>query len=222
MTWAYCLRLEGAIFPYLGKTVRRLGWGLLLLPWISSLGIPVARSQAITPAPDGTGTLVTPSGNQFLITGGQRSSEGGNLFHSFTDFGLSQNQVATFLSNPQIQNILARVSGGNPSVINGLLQVAGGNSNLFLMNPAGIVFGSSASLNVPAAFTATTANGISLGSNWFSAIGANDYANLIGSPAAFAFTMAQPGAIANFGNLSVGTGQNLMLLGGSVLNSCPG
>jgi large exoprotein involved in heme utilization and adhesion len=31
------------------------------------------------------------------------------------------------------------------------------------MNPAGIVFGQNASLNVPAAFTATTANGISIG-----------------------------------------------------------
>jgi hypothetical protein len=39
--------------------------------------------------------------------------------------------------------------GGDASYINGLIQVIGGNSNLFLMNPAGIVFGSNAQLNVP-------------------------------------------------------------------------
>ncbi len=67
----------------------------------------------------------------------------------------------------KIKNILARVTGGDASLINGLIQVSGGNSNLFLMNPAGIVFGANASLNVPAAFTATTATGIGIDSNWF-------------------------------------------------------
>jgi hypothetical protein len=47
-------------------------------------------------------------------------------------------------------------------VINGLIQVTEGKSNLFLMNPAGMIFGPNASLNVPASFTATTANGIGL------------------------------------------------------------
>ncbi|HBL10146.1 MAG TPA: hypothetical protein DD379_01680, partial [Cyanobacteria bacterium UBA11162] len=41
-----------------------------------------------------------------------------------------------FLSQPGIENILARISGGNASLINGLIEVTGGNSNLFLMNPA--------------------------------------------------------------------------------------
>jgi large exoprotein involved in heme utilization and adhesion len=51
------------------------------------------------------------------------------------------------------------------------------------MNPAGIIFGSSASLNVPAAFTATTATGIGFGGNhWFNAVGDNDYRNFIGNP----------------------------------------
>ena len=88
--------------------------------------------------PNGAGTMVNPQGNQINITGGTQA--GGNLFHSFRDFNVNSAQVANFLSSPQIQNILARVNGGNPSLINGLLQVTGGNSNLFLMNPAGIVF----------------------------------------------------------------------------------
>ena len=101
----------------------------------------VRRAQPLTPAADGTNTVVTPNGNRYDISGGSLSPEGANLFHSFTEFGLSEGQTANFLSNPNIQNILGRITGGNPSLINGLIQVTGGNSNLFLMNPAGIIFG---------------------------------------------------------------------------------
>jgi filamentous hemagglutinin family protein len=166
---------------------------------------------------NGTGTAVTPDGNRFDIGGGIRS--GTNLFHSFQQFGLNQNQIANFLSKPDIQNILGRVVGGDPSVINGLIQVTGGQSNVFLMNPAGIIFGANASLNVPASFTATTATGIGFGNNWFNASGANNYAALVGTPNAFAFTTPQPGAIINAGNLTVPSGQSLTFLGGTVVNT---
>ncbi|UBF23968.1 filamentous hemagglutinin N-terminal domain-containing protein [Kovacikia minuta CCNUW1] len=164
-------------------------------------------------------TIVSPSGNQFNIGGGQLSGNGANLFHSFERFGLNQGQIANFLSNPQIQNILGRVVGGDPSVINGLIRVSGGNSNLFLVNPAGIVFGPNASLNVPASFMATTATGIGFGNHWLNAIGSADYTNLNGNPNAFAFAVNQPGAIVNAGNLAVGSGQSLALIGGTVLNT---
>jgi filamentous hemagglutinin family protein len=129
--------------------------------------------------------LSHPKGNRLDITGGQLSRDGANLFHSFNEFGLNAEQTANFLSNPSIQNILGRVTGGNASIINGLIQVTGGNSNLFLMNPAGIVFGRNASLNVPASFTATTATGIGFGNNWFNATGPNNYTTLVGTPNTF-------------------------------------
>jgi large exoprotein involved in heme utilization and adhesion len=88
------------------------------------------------------------------------------------------------------------------------------------MNPAGIVFGRGASLNVPASFTATTATAIGFdGNNWFNAFGKNNYQNLIGTPSIFAFDNAQPGSIVNGGNLAVGEEQNLTLLGGNVINT---
>ncbi|HEY9614932.1 CHAT domain-containing protein, partial [Allocoleopsis sp.] len=94
---------------------------------------------------------------------------------------------------------------------------------LYLMNPAGIVFGAGASLNVPASFTATTATGIGFGSppftRWFNAVGTNNYQSLIGTPTTFAFDNARPGSIVNAGNLAVGEGQSLTLLGGSVVNT---
>src|ERR687886_2213707 len=166
-------------------------------------------AQPITPAADGTGTLVTPDGNRFDIHGGTLSKDGENLFQSLQEFGLSNGQIANFLSNPSIRNILGRVVGGNPSIINGLIQVTGGNSNLFLMNPAGIIFGNNAQLNIPASFTATTATSIGFGeNNWFNTFGANNYQALIGTPNIFALDLAQPGSIINAGNLGVQPGQN--------------
>jgi filamentous hemagglutinin family protein len=194
------------------KQIIRLSIPLLILGL--SFASLDAHAQSITPSTDGTGTIVTPNGNQFDITGGTRSPDGANLFHSFSQFGLNQNQIANFLSNPTLQNILGRVNGGDVSVINGLIQVTGGNSNLFLINPAGIIFGDSARLNVPASFTATTASGIGFGTNWLNASGPNDYAALLGAPNAFAFT-SQPGAIVNTGNLTVGQG-NLSLFAGTI------
>jgi filamentous hemagglutinin family protein len=185
-----------------------------------TLGTVQASAQPITPATDGTGTVVTPNANQFNITGGSLSEDGRNLFQSFSQFGLNENEIANFLSNPSVQNILGRVTGGDASIINGLIQVTGGNSNLFLMNPSGIVFGANASLNVPADFTATTATGIGFGdSQWFNATGANNYTALVGTPNAFAFSGNQPGAIVNAGQLAVGQGQNLALLGGTVVST---
>src|SRR6476469_2211773 len=132
---------------------------------VQALTYALASAQSIAPAADGTGTTVTPTGNTININGGKLSRDRANLFHSFQKFGLNPGEIANFLSKPEIKNILGRVEGGDASIINGLIQVSGGNSNLFLMNPAGIVFGSSASLNVPASFTATTANAIGFGNN---------------------------------------------------------
>ncbi|HBL12274.1 MAG TPA: filamentous hemagglutinin, partial [Cyanobacteria bacterium UBA11162] len=180
----------------------------------------VVLAEPITRANDGTGTRVESRGNRFDIKGGSRSGDGRNLFHSFEKFGLSDGQIANFMSNPQIQNILGRVVGGDASIINGLIQVTGGNSNLYLMNPAGIVFGSQASLNVPADFIATTATGIGFDNNrLFNAFSSNDYQNLVGNPNQFAFGLAQPGAIVNAGNLAVPEGHNLSLIGGTTVNT---
>ncbi|MEG4951162.1 filamentous hemagglutinin N-terminal domain-containing protein, partial [Microcoleus sp. F8-C5] len=186
-----------------------------------------AEAQTIVPAADATGTTVTPAAqngtsgqpNRFDIEGGKLSSDRQNLFHSFTEFGLSENQIANFISNPNIRNILAGIGGGNPSIINGLIQVTGGNSNLFLINPSGIIFGNSASLNVPASFTATTATAIGFGSNSFNAVGSSTYTSLTGAPNSFTFGADRAGAIISTADLAVKSGQTLTLLGGTVVST---
>ncbi|HEY9833033.1 MAG TPA: CHAT domain-containing protein [Stenomitos sp.] len=192
---------------------------LAILPVWGAIATSPCAAQPIVPAADGTGTLVNANSNLINISGGSLNQNQTNLFHSFSQFGLNQNQIANFLSNPSIQNILARVVGGDASIINGLIQVSGGNSNLYLINPAGIIFGAGSSLNVPASFMATTATGVGFGDNWLSAAGGNDYAPLVGNPNTFAFTTGQPGAIANFGNLAVSAGNSITFLGGTVLNA---
>ncbi len=196
---------------------------LSLYTFLTFVGIIPSRAlyaQPIIPAQDGTGTLVNQNGNLIDINGGSFSGDGTNLFHSFQQFGLSAEQTATFLANPDIRNILGRVVGGDPSIINGLVQVTGGNPNLFLMNPAGFIFGPNARLNIPGDFTATTATGIGFGDNrWFDVFSPNDYASLSGIPSLFTFDVARPGIIINAGQLKLSEGKNLMLLGGSVINT---
>ncbi|WP_287356646.1 CHAT domain-containing protein [Moorena sp. SIO3B2] len=229
-----CSPLEGKIFPPQGSKgkispsfLNRLSlaqvmpWGVAML--LSPSGLPAIAQ--ITSAEDSAGTIVTPNGQSFEITGGSLSnSNQPNLFHSFEEFGLDSGQIANFIpNNPQVRNILGRVVGGNPSIINGLIQIISGNGspNLYLMNPAGIIFGADARLNVPASFTATTATGIGFeDGNWFDAFGDNKrYQDLIGEPTSFAFDLAQPGSIINAGDLEVPDNQRIALIGGSVINT---
>ena len=124
------------------------------------------------------------------------------------------------MSHPNIQNILGRVVDGNPSLIDGIIQVTGGNSNLYLMNPSGIIFGANSSLNVPGDFTATTATGIGFGEDtWFNAIGNNNYETLIGTPQYFNFNSDNNNVIINRGNLEVSESKNITLLSGQVINT---
>ncbi|MDJ1184998.1 CHAT domain-containing protein [Roseofilum casamattae] len=176
-------------------------------------------AQPIVPAMDGTGTIIQQQGNQFNIQGGQLSGDGKNLFHSLQEFGLSAGQIANFLANPQVHNILTRVTGGNASLINGLLQVSGSNANLYLMNPAGIIFGADAQLNVPGDFIATTANSIGFSnSQWFNAVGDNNWTELVGTPNEFRFDVDNPGSIVNFGDLAVSEGADISLIAGNIIN----
>jgi hypothetical protein len=106
--------------------MKRYSFPLFLLLTVVNTPLPLL-AQSIIPANDGTNTSLNTNGNQIDIKGGTLSRDGTNLFHSFTQFGLTSGQIANFLSNPGINNILGRITGGNPSYINGLLQDELGN-----------------------------------------------------------------------------------------------
>lgn len=185
-----------------------MGLGGVVLP---------AQGQSITPATDGTGTAVIQIGDTYQIQGG--TVAGQNLFHSFQQFGLTAAEVAAFLADPTTQNIFARVIGGDPSQINGLLTVLGGSPNFYLINPAGIVLGANAQLDVPGNFFATTATALEFGHGTLFAYENNQYSDLVGNPLGFHFSPTDSGAVINSGNLAVNAGQQLGLTGRTVLNT---
>ncbi len=107
---------------------------------------------------DGTvNTQVNLNGNVAEITGGE--TRGSNLFHSFQDFSVGTGNEAFFNNADNISNILSRVTGGNASNIDGVISTTG-TANLFLINPAGIIFGEDASLNVGGSFIGTSADSL--------------------------------------------------------------
>lgn len=123
-----------------------------------------AQSQIV---PDSTlgaeSSTVTPAASDSTVDNIQGGAiRDTNLFHSFQEFNVSEGRSAYFLSpNANIQNILARVTGGNPSEILGMLGTGGASStNLFLINPNGIIFGQNARLDVGGSFVASTASSL--------------------------------------------------------------
>ncbi len=130
----------------------------------SSLQSPPASAQI---TPDGTtSTTVNVNGNNFEINNGERL--GSNLFHSFRDFSVPNGGSAFFNNAADIVNIFSRVTGGNISNIDGLIR-ANGSSNLFLLNPAGIIFSEGARLDIGGSFYGSTADSILFPDGEFSA-----------------------------------------------------
>ena len=73
---------------------------------IAILSIINSKAAKAEPVADTTaGTNINNNGNQFDIDGGTRA--GDNLFHSFQKFGLTKEQTANFLSNPDITNTVS-------------------------------------------------------------------------------------------------------------------
>lgn len=203
---------------------------LLLFSGVVLLAQSISFAQSpITPSGLNTqisGPIEVGGQTQFNITGGTRPGGGPNVFHSFGNFNVPTNNIANFLNTPvngvlpATSNILGRVTGGNPSNIFGMIQTTGfGNANLFVMNPAGIVFGPNASLNVGGSVSFTTADYLRLadGARFAATPGPTD-ASLSSAPvAAFGFLGSNPGAITvQGGHLSVADEAAISLVGGNI------
>ncbi|MEM7593691.1 MAG: filamentous hemagglutinin N-terminal domain-containing protein [Cyanobacteria bacterium P01_A01_bin.83] len=208
-------------------------WSLLFSVSCCALSNSLVSKPAIAQvSADGTtNTTVSGDGNgNFTIEQGDRA--GNNLFHSFGDFSVPTNGSAFFNNAMDVSNIFSRVTGGNISNIDGLIQ-ANGSANLFLINPAGILFGNNAQLDVGGSFLGTTADSILFEDGVFSA---TDFDNppllTVNAPIGLNFR-DNPGDIVNTSvgqnpdgetnitggavGLQVPEGRTLALVGGNVL-----
>jgi filamentous hemagglutinin family protein len=166
---------------------------------------------------DGTmGTTVSQAGSIYNINGG--TIKGTNQFHSFGLFSVGTGDTASFNGPPVVSNIIGRVTGGQQSSIDGVLKSTIPGANLYLLNPAGVLFGANASLDVSGSFHVSTADYLKLSD------GGMFYANPIKSsvlttapPAAFGFlgdTVA--GISIQDSALTVPPGKTLSVAGGDL------
>ncbi|HWV47530.1 MAG TPA: filamentous hemagglutinin N-terminal domain-containing protein, partial [Nitrospira sp.] len=203
------------------RTVRllRVMIGLVPLLWV-----PVSLGQTTSITSSGLNTHVSHTTGQqnYDITGGTRPDNGTNLFHSFGDFSVGVQDVARFVNDAHLPttNILSRVTGGNPSNIFGEINTTNfPGANLYLINPAGVLFGATATLNVSGSVHVSTADYLRLADGLrFNAIPGPQDTLLSQAPVvAFGFLHAHPRPITVQGSrLSVGEGKVLSLVGGDI------
>ncbi|MEZ5581957.1 MAG: filamentous hemagglutinin N-terminal domain-containing protein [Candidatus Competibacteraceae bacterium] len=168
---------------------------------------------------DGTlGPKGSLSGPNFEIPAEVGRQVGGNLFHSFDQFNIHTDESATFTGPGSIENILGRITGGERSTIDGWLRSEIPGANLFLINPAGMLFGPNAQLDVQGSFHATTADSIQLGEvGRFDATQPENSVLTAAPPSAFGFLGGNPAGISIQGStLAVPTGESLSLIGGEI------
>jgi len=194
-------------------------WGSAMLVAQTLWGAFFLSSNAIAQiTPDTTlgaeNSLVTPTNiNSLRIDGG--ATRGKNLFHSFSQFNVTDGGRVYFANPAGIDNILTRVTGNSASNILGTLGVLG-NANLFLLNPNGIIFGQNARLDIAGSFFASTANSLVF-SNGFQFSTTNPTAPpllTINVPVGLQFGTNRSGAIVNNANLAAG--QDLTLIGNDI------
>lgn len=160
--WHRCLRLARCLA--IAGALTELSFAITLT---GCFAIAFSEKFALAQiAPDTTlgteNSIVTPSINvrgrtADRIDGG--AVRGANLFHSFSQFNITDRQRVYFANPSGIENILSRVTGNNVSKILGTLGVLG-NANLFLINPNGIVFGANARLDIAGSLVTSTADSL--------------------------------------------------------------
>jgi filamentous hemagglutinin family protein len=181
----------------------------------------ISHAQAVT---DGSVGAVQSLSSHFTVPQSLGSTTGNNLFHSFKTFNINTGESATFTGANNILNVICRVTGGDVSTINGALRSQVGKANFYFINPSGVVFGSNAQVDVPAAFHVSTIDNLKLsdGSNFTVNTPANSLS--IASPDSFglvASSVSNNSLLAfNGAVLSVNNAQQIELVAGKInLNS---
>jgi filamentous hemagglutinin family protein len=142
---------------------------------------------------------------------------GRNLFHSFERFSLANGERATFTGPNQIRNVISRVTGGERSDIDGAIRSTIPGADLYFLNPAGVVFGPNASLDLQGSFHVSTADELRFKDGaQFSASSPTASSFTVAAPEAFGFLGAHDPApiLVDRTTLGMAEGATLSLVGG--------
>ncbi len=183
---------------------------------------------------DGTlgsaGKLSLP-GPDYDIKAEYGKQAGANLFHSFQQFNIHSDESAIFSGPDSVQNIVSRVTGGSASWIDGKLGSDIPNADMYFLNPAGVMFGPDASLDLGGSFHVSTADYLRMEENdrFYAMPHANEVMS-VAAPASFGFldndnapiTVEGRGEVTaqEFGDTSAGLhvreGRTVSLIGGNI------
>ena len=168
---------------------------------------------------DGTlGPRVALDGPDYAIGADFGQQHGTNLFHSFSQFNLNLDESATFSGPDHIGNVISRVTGGSPSSIDGILRSTIPDADVYLINPAGMMFGSNAELDIPGSFHASTADTLYLqDGGQFNALNPHESVLSVAPVSAFGFLTNSPSSLSFEGSRLIATpGNTLSLIGGPI------
>lgn len=165
---------------------------------------PLTTGTTVTPPPGPAGTYAIGGGRY----SGPASNPSQNLFHSFNRFDLGASDTALWTGPvaADVRYVINRVTGGDPSDLYGRIDSTGfGNADFYFINPAGIVFGPDARVDVPRAFYASTADALNFADGTqLRAASADGSTFAMASPASFGFLAGGGGNIAFQGNFLTG------------------
>jgi filamentous hemagglutinin family protein len=183
--------------PHLYSSVGSVG---ALALFLELSGAPPVLAQRILPqggsVAGGSATIAAPANDGLTIT--QTSS---TAVINWTSFSIGQPNTVTFVQPGSSSAILNRVTGNTPSTIAGSLRA---NGQVYLVNPNGIAITPGGTVNVGGGFVAST-------------LGISDSDFLSGKRA---FTgNGSSAAVSNAGEINVGRGGYVALLGGTVSNA---
>lgn len=170
------------------------------------------------------------TGNSIQIDSNLGSVNGGNLFHSFSEFTINETQTVTFTGPNNINNIISRVTGESSSVINGTIRSDIAGANFFLLNPNGILFGQNAKIDISGSFYASTADYLKFGENSLMFVDKNQNITFSTNPEAFGFIDNEIGDIkidgSSLNNQNVAgysfTGGNISVINNAEISSADG
>ncbi len=192
--------------------------------WILSASLVVAGGAHAEVVLHGSGTQLS---GDIQITAGMGETRGGNLFYSFSVFNVLTGESVVFSGPDTIHNVISRVTGGvsdmtglKSSLINGPVTLDIPGANFYFINPNGVIFGESGSINATGSVYLSTADAIRLADgNSFYADPAKNSVLTTADPVAFGFLTASPAPIELNGSVlyaPVPPGKTLALVGGNI------